>query len=634
MLDFMRKKKRSIIIVFIFFAIIIVFVFWGVGPGPNTDTVPRVVARVDGTKISNKEYTRLYRRQVEYYRNAFKGGSDEFLRGLNLRKRTLDLLINRLLILKQAEREGVDVTDREVQDAIMKIRDFQRDGVFDKELYFRVLSANRIKPAEFEEDMRKDIIIRKMQDRVLKDVTVTDEEVRDTFSRENRQISLEYLTIDTDGFKDSVEVKEDEVKDFFLKNRSSFLIPTRIKAIYGRIRLDDIKDKIDIKEEDIKNYYEKNIIDFQTPKMIHARHILIRPEGGEDGRDRARKKIEEILERLKKGEDFAELAKNHSQDPGSAPKGGDLGWFPRGVMVRPFEDTAFSLKKGEISGVVETDFGFHIIKVEDIKEAGLIPYNEAKERIKKTLTEERIKRRARQRLAKLRTPLKEIDSLDELKGVGEEIGVEIFQTPLFSEDERGVELASRRKVKEAVFLLKEGQMSNIIEEGRTFYLVRVTQRVEAHLPEYDEVREKVLDRYKREKAFELAKKRAEEILKAVKEGEDFKTIASKDGMEIKSTGFFTKRDGFVPDIGVFVADRDGLFELTDTSPYYPEVLSSGGRFFVVRLKESKDARPEDFEKQKDSIKQRLLTRKKNEVLTRWIEDLRSKARIEINEEML
>jgi peptidyl-prolyl cis-trans isomerase D len=636
MLDVIRKRRRSLLIMMAFFAIVVVFVFWGVGPTPRQGDVSQIVARVDGKTITSEEYATLYRRQIDYYRNTMgERFSEELLETLNLRQKVIDILINRALILNAARSEGIGVTSREVQDAILAMPTFQRNGVFDKELYFSVLRQNRIRPGEFERGVEEDIRAQKVQNNVIGGVTATDEELREGFAREFRRISLEYLLVGADRFTDLVEFSDDEAREYLERNRAAFMEPTRIKAFYTHVKFDELTGMVKVTDEAVKEYYDSNIEEFRGSAEVRARHILIRPEADSaKGKESARNNAREILEKIKGGGDFAELAKKYSQDTGSAKRGGDLDYFGRGVMVRPFEEVAFSLGRGEVSDLVETEYGFHIIKVEDIKEARTLPLEEAKEKIKKRLAEEEARRVAWEKMVKLHKAFEETESLEELKAAASQEDVKTSITRLFSERELNVELAKNPTLRNAAFLLGEGDVSGILEVSGGLYVIKVLERAEEHVPPFEDISANVKAALKREKARSLAKQKAEGLLKSLKEGEGLVSLATKEKYSVEETDFFSKGEGIIPKIGAFVGNDDALFDLKKNAPYYDEVLAVGENFYILKLKDSREADESKFEEQKSNIESRLLSEKQQKAVDKWLEELRAKADVSINEELL
>jgi peptidyl-prolyl cis-trans isomerase D len=638
MLKFLRSKKQSKVILVLLGAVILVFVFWGMWTGGGGGA-PDIVAKVDGKAIKTVDYQKAYRKQLEQYRNLLKGQmSDDVLEQLNLRERTLNSMINRALIVKEAKRKGVKLTDSDLQSTIQNIPDFQVDGSFNKERYRAVLQANRMMPNEFEEGFREDLIIQRAQEGVIKDLSVTDEEVKRLFTVENRKVNLNYMVIDAATFEKTVKVTDEEAASYLEENKAAFRVPAKLKAVYASLFFKDLVKEAKVPEADIKSYYEENIATFKIPKEVKASHILIRPsQAGDDkekGDEEARKKGEDILSQLRGGKDFVSLAKKHSEDPGSAKRGGDLGYFKRGDMVKPFEEAAFSLKTGEMSGLVKSDFGYHIIKVTDVKEARTLPIKDVKDDILEVLKLEEARELAGERMESLQTLFDEDRPLDEIKEAASKEGARFVTTGYLTENERIDDITRYDRLRQEAFSMETGEVSGILEIPHGVYIVRIVERIDSHLPAYDEVSDDVKEVVKKNKALQQAQGKAEAILKSLREGKAMKAIADAEGLALKESGFISKTEGSIPGIGKYIGEKEGLFTLTEESPLYPDPLQYGTTFYLFTLKGSKEADPKLFEATQDELRKRLLTKKQEETITTWITGLRNKATIEVNQEAL
>ena len=339
MLEGIRKKTKSVYILLIFGAIIIVFVFWGGGTGGDKSAGGSIVAIVNKEPIAFKDYMDIYKRQTEYYRSTLKEQfTDEMARSLNLRGEAISIVINRALAVQDAEAQGVMASDAEIQRYISEMPNFQVDGRFNKEQYFNILDANRIDPGIFERSIGFDMVATKMRERVTDGVTVTDDDVRAAYFRENRRIELSYLTIDSASFESRVEVTDDDARGYLAENSSRFIVPLKIQASYAHVLFKDFEAKAKVSEDEISAYYEANPMQFEKPAEVRASHILIRSDYKAADKAEADKeagsKAADVLKRIKAGEKFASLALKFSEDPGSASAGGDLGWFARGVMLK------------------------------------------------------------------------------------------------------------------------------------------------------------------------------------------------------------------------------------------------------------------------------------------------------------
>jgi len=638
MLESFRKRRNSALIVVAFAAIIIVFIFWGVGPSGNGDN-SNAVATVDGEEISYREYANLYKKELEYYKETFKEQfTDEMAARLNLKQKAVDILINRALAIKEASSQGIKITEKEVQEAIKAIPVFGKNGVFDKDLYFKVLSSNRINPADFEKSIEADLMTAKIREKVLKDVAVTDQELKERFFKENRKIDLSFLVLDGRASKNAASVTDAEAKEFLKKNASDFMVAPRIKVFYAFAGYEDMAARAKFTDEEIKSYYESNKQRFETQASIKARHILLRPDPNAADAEKAkadtRARLEAMLAKVKSGAKFADLAKANSQDPGSAKQGGDLGWFQQGVMIKAFEDAAFNLKKGEVSGVVETEFGFHIIKVEDRKDGGVMELKDVAPLIKQALAGDRAKALAREALMALDAKVAAAKTPEEMKkAASSDKALKSATTGLFSEDDMAVELARNEQLRAAAFSLAVGQASRVVETEDGAYLIRLLERQEAHVPEYADVAAEIKDIIAEERAVKEAEARARALLERAKKGEDLSAIAKAEKLKVAQSGYFSRTEGFMPRTGIFVGDKEGFFTLAQGA-YFPEVVTHNGRHYIFMLSGVKEADEAAFEPRKEDLKARLLAEKQDQTLSAWLKGLREKTKITINEKAL
>ncbi|MEK7678978.1 MAG: peptidylprolyl isomerase, partial [Deltaproteobacteria bacterium] len=267
MLESIRKRSKSIYVFLILGAIIVVFIFWGVGPSDNDSAEQGIVATIDDIPITGREYSDLYRRQEDYYREVLKGPqAAEMLKRLDLKHKTLDILINRALAIKAAKKDGVKVEPKEVQEVITAIPAFSKDGAFNLDTYFQVLAANRLKPAEFEKAIEYDILAGKMQNLVTKDVAVAEEDILKEFRKERRKINLDFIAIDPARYAPSIKFDDAEVKAFFEKNSSGYIAPAKVRAAYAYAEFSAFSSMIKVTADEIKSYYERNPREFSQGK--------------------------------------------------------------------------------------------------------------------------------------------------------------------------------------------------------------------------------------------------------------------------------------------------------------------------------------------------------------------------------
>ena len=364
MLDLLRKKAQSPLIQGTILIIALVFIFWGVGGYRGSQNS---VAQVNDEVIPYEEFQKAYERLANQYRDQFGGTLPKgLLESIDLEGQALEQLIQRSLLRQGAREMGLMVSDLEVQQAVEKMEAFRNNGVFNVEQYKNILSISGMTPSSFEATMRTDLLSGKVVESLSRFAKLTPLEVRDQFDFDNAEIKIEYVSFSGTDFKDKVETDEEQLKSYYEENRENYMTEPQVKLHFLAFPYVAENTPV-IPDEELESFYRENFSRFSIPEQRSARHILIKTseEDTEDILAEKRNKAEQVLELAKSGEDFTELAKQYSEGP-TGPRGGDLGTFTRGRMVKPFDDAAFSLKEGEISDIVETHFGFHIIKLEKI----------------------------------------------------------------------------------------------------------------------------------------------------------------------------------------------------------------------------------------------------------------------------
>lgn len=632
MLDFIRQKSTSTVVLFIFGIIILVFVFWGFNPGGPSST-KNAVAIVNGHEISAGAYENLYKRELDRVRSQVGTVlTDEIIETLNLRQRALDMLINDILIIEEAKSRGFEASDKDVQELILSNPVFQRDGVFNKDYYFQLLDQNRLKSAEYEAGIKDGLSAQKMLKSIIDGVAFTDDELWKEYETANGKYTYDFVAFDPAGFISDSEPAEEELKKYYDKNSFRFTVPTKVKLFYARAGFRAMGKKITIADEDIKRYYEANSYDFFREKEVRASHILIKPVKGDVAG--AQIKAEGILKRFKAGENFAKLAREYSEDRGSAKKGGDLGFFGLGTMLEQFEDTAFSLKKNETSGLVKTVYGFHIIKVVDIKEEGVKPLSEVRDDIRAILIKAQAVFAATDSIESLRELFEGNGNIAELEKAVSDAGLTSTKTNFISEGGRGGVILSDEMLKNAAFGLNQGGVSAPVETADGIYLIKVIERVESHVAPFEESRIGVKEGYKREMAVEGAKKAADEVLKRLLAKEPFEKVLKEQGLNSQTSKEVIREQAFIGEIGLYIGDIKGIFDLTLDAPYHPEVISHANGFYIFSLKAFSPAERAPFDKDKEAIRAKYLEIKRAKAQNDWVNKLREKAEITVNRDYL
>ena len=383
MFDAVRNNKR---IVQVFLALIMLpFAFFGVDSYMRNDGMGGDVATIGDVKITQQQFQQTLREQQERLRTQLGAQYDpKLLENAEARKAILDDLINQRLLVIEAGKKHMFAGDNALRQAIGAIEAFKVDGQFSTERYEAALRAQGMSPAGFEAQLRQDLTLQQLAGAIGQSGVVS-RSVADrvlAMQTEKREV-LEYR-LNLDSYLGKVKLADDAAKKFYDENASQFEVPEQAKAEYVVLSMDAIAAQLAVTDAEIKTWYDGHKDRYLVPEERRASHILIGTE--KLGKDKAKAKADELLAEIRKNPAaFGDLAKKNSDDPGSASKGGDLGFFGRGAMVKVFEDTTMSLKEGEISGVVESDFGFHIIKLTGIHAAKEKPLAEVRGEIEAEL---------------------------------------------------------------------------------------------------------------------------------------------------------------------------------------------------------------------------------------------------------
>jgi peptidyl-prolyl cis-trans isomerase D len=563
------------------------FIGWGVGTF-GSESVD-IVAEVHGTRITRRDLDREAQMLQRRYEQLLRGVTLPQMP--DLRSQALDNLIDSALVEHEMRTLGLEVTDDDIVKAITRMPELQENGRFNRELLSRILDSQRDR-GEFEESLRRDIREQRLRGIVTDGIQVTPAEVQERYNLDREQVTLAFVKVSAADKAKSASVTDEDLQAEVAAHEERYRTPTTVRARYVAYRRGEFETLAKPSEEQIRKIYDERLEDrFTDPEEVRARHILIsfQPDADDATKAKARAEAEDLLKQARSGADFAELAKKHSKDLGSAPKGGDLGFFPRGRMVPAFDAAAFGLEPGKISDLVETQFGFHIIKLEEKRPGGPRPFEVAREQIEKELTAERSLDLARKQAESDRRSIVGGKSLQEAVG-----NHKIEETEPFA---AGAEVPGVGRVKafaDEAFALDEGEVGNLIETDDAIYVLTPFDRKEPVVPPLAEIRAKVEENAKRAAGEALAKADAEKILARAKEI-GLEKAAAEAGATVDETTPFDRRVGVVPKIGPAADLRTAAFALTTDAPLAPNVYTTGGDAVVIALKSRTPADPKDFE---------------------------------------
>jgi len=521
MLEFIRERARGWFAWVIVGMIIIPFALWGINSyiGGGGDTS---VAKVDGVEISQGQLQSAFLQQRQRLQEMFGGKLPAMFTDEMIKSQVLQQLVEQEMLVQAANANGMRIGDDILAQTITSIGAFQEDGKFSNTRYQQLLRAQGLMPGTFEQRVRRDMLSAQITGGVSSTSFVTDAEVDNYLRLQLQQRSSGYLTVPSAKFQGDVAVSDEEIADYYAQNAQNYMQPERVKVDFLELNIEDLAKNVAVDEAAMRERYEARKMNYTAPEQRKASHILIKlaKDASDEQVAAAQKKAEAILARIRGGEDFAALAKAESDDPGSANQGGDLGFFGKGMMDAAFEQTAFALKKGEVSEPIRSSFGIHIIKVTDIQGGEVKSFDQVKAELKKELQMEQAEQRyydMAEQLANLTYEHPESLSL-----AAEELELPVKTSAFFTRN-GGAGIAAEPKVVSAAFgdeVLARGNNSETIELGRNHIVVL---RLNEHQPEaqrpLEEVKAGIVSTLKGDKAKGEAEKLAAAVLERVRSGE-------------------------------------------------------------------------------------------------------------------
>ncbi len=634
MLDRMRRHRNwlkwSLALVCLAFVVFYIPDFLqgtagGVVPGLN-DTV----AVVEGHEIKGDEFRRSYTSQLQAYRSAYGGNmSEQLLRQLGIDQQILAQLVDERAALAEAERLGITVSDAEVAQRIYTIPAFQENGRFIGQTRYQQLLASQNPPlrtSDFEESIRRALTVDKLRASVTDWLSISDKELQDEYRRRNDKVKLAVIAFMADSFRPDVTVTDADVASYFESHKADFRIPEKRKVKYLLIDTEALRSKVVVTDADLQRQYNETIQQFTTPEQVRASHILLKTEGKDDAAVKAR--AEEVLKQVRSGADFAALAKQYSEDESNASNGGDLDFFGRGRMVPEFDAAAFLMEVGQISDLVKTQFGYHIIKLTDKKPATTRPLEEVRQQLTDQIMAERAQQQAADLAQRLESQIKKPADLDT---VAKAEGLTVQETGFFSRDEPILGVGAAPEMTSRAFTLNEGEVSGVLRSARGYVFEALTGKQESYIPKLDEVKDKVREAVVTERALDMAKAKAAEVAGKVKGASDFDKAAKAAGVEPKTTDLIT-RDGQIPDLGIAPNVLATAFTLPAGA--VSDAIPTANGVAVVKVLEKTETTDSDFSSLKDSFRSEILADRRNQFFGAYMGKAKQKMKISVDREAL
>lgn len=622
MFDFVHENKKLVQIVLAL--ITLPFALWGVSSYEKSGNSADVAATVNGLKITQQELENSLRQQQDKMRQQLGDKFDAAMFDNPAVKRAvLDNLISQRLLVERARAARLVVPDEQVAQVIAGIDAFRDEGKFDKKRYEAVLANQGMSPLMFEARVRDELLGQQIQDAYAQNGFAANS-VADNVMRLNEQQRLvDVSTVSFQSFMSQAKVEDAELKKYYEQNQSEFQVREQAKVDYAKFSADDLLPKVEVSKEDVRKYYEGHQNEFGTPEERRAAHILISvgPTAPQAEQDAAKAKAEKLLQQTTQNPSkFADLARENSQDPGSAAKGGDLGFFGRGMMVKPFDDAVFALKVGEISGLVKSDFGYHIIKLVAIKPSRILPFDEARESIFNKLRQQKADDMFAELAEKFSNTVYE--QSDSLKPAADQVGAKIERSGwLIKRTAEGGLWTT--KMLQAIFndeVVKNKRNTAAIEVApNVLVAARILEYKPASVRPLSEVQESIRQTLLRQKALELAVKQGRAMLEQLQGG-------GKPTLSWGATQNITRAKHGALDIGLV---RQIFQANTAKLPQYVGAEQAQNGFVLVRIVDVKTGEPVDDAKRARYAQQlRQLTGE--ELSHAYLADSKRQATIKVN----
>lgn len=613
MLEYIRNRAKGWFAWVIVGLITVPFALWGIhnyvgGGGPS------YVAKVGGAEISQNHFENTYHQQRMQLEQMFGGQIPEMFSEQMLRAQVLEQMIDQEVLIQEGIKRRLTVSDRQLAQVIRGVDAFYEDGRFSQQLYVDLLRRQGMTPATFEQQLRRDLLAEQFELAFAATGFITPTSVEQILRLDLQQRELGWWHIPAAAFLPGITLSDDEIETWYQANTHRFQLPEQVSIDYLEIRADDIARQVVVDEAEIRIRYESRLDSYRSPEERRASHILIRVEEGasESAIRSARERADALLRQIRDGADFATLASNESEDPGSARRGGDLGFFGRGLMVPSFEDVAFALEPSQVSELVRSPFGFHIIRLEEVRGGEVRSFDEMRADIEREIRQELAARRFFELADRLATYTYE--QPDTLAIAAEELGLTV-QTSVPFTRQGGSGITAHRRVVEVAFgddVLQRGANSDPIEVTRDHIVVlRLNAHQPARVRDLVEVREEVLEALRTERSRELAQQQAADMLARLDADEELAPLTAD--IHWQEPVLIT-RDSRDWDPAILEAAFAMPRPSSDAQPVLRQVSNARGDQFVLKLQGVIDGDPATADDAARSRAEQALLRSESAVI--------------------
>lgn len=588
-----------------------------------------VVAEVAGSPITMGQI------QAQLERFSRRQPIPQALRPFYARQ-VIDSLMFERMLEAEARRLGIRVTDAEQVERLKLIVPSAFDGgqFAGRERYALAVETQfGMSIGEFEELVRKALLEEKFRRLVTDGLTVSLEEIEREYRRRNEKVKFEYVVLDPAEMESRVRATQEELKAYYDANLSRYMVPERRTVRYIHLDIDQVRQRVTPSEDDLRAYYNQNIEQYRQQNRAKVSHILLKTTGMTDAEvAEVQKKAEDLLQRIRRGAKFDEMAKQHSEDDANKAQGGDLGWIVPGQTVPEFEQAAFSLPIGQVSDLVKTSYGFHILKVAERQPARTQPFEEVRAAILPIVQQEKAEDEVNSIGDRLAAATRGATrrSLDD---IAKDFNLPVRESPPVASGDPIGDLGNPSGLSEEVFRIGAGEMSNVVRTDRGYAVAVVKEIQPAHQGTFDEVRTRLEADYRREKGVELARTRSQELADRAK-SEPLPAVAKSLGLELKTSDPLA-RTGNVAGLGN--ARQLGVaftLPVNGTS----SAINIGGRWVILRVIAREEANLAGFERERKDLEAQILSSKQSLAYESFRDSLetrlRQEGKLRVNQELM
>jgi peptidyl-prolyl cis-trans isomerase D len=605
-----------------------------------------VIATVGGEEVTSRDVLKQAQFMVK---QQFRGQNSPMAAQLipYFAGQAADRMITQKALVAEGKRLGLKATDEDVRDELQHgpyAAEFFPGGNFiGQEAYQNLLASNDMTPATFEQAVKDEIIYRKVIALVTGSASVSEKEIQDEFQKRNTKVKFDYAILNQEDLRKGLNPTDVELKAYYERNKATYnnSIPEKRKLEYVFVDGSKILGQATVSDQEVQSYYKQHQDEYRVPEQVKVSHILIKtPPAGADGKvdekgvEEAHKKAEDVLKQVKAGGKFDELAKKYSDDPGSAKQGGELGWIGRGRTVPEFEKTSFSLPKGQTSDLVKSSYGFHIIHVEDKQDAHVKSLDEVRAQIEPIVK----KQKADKLMEEQGNAILLAVRADGFEKAAAGKGLTVVNTEFVSKGDGLPGLGVSPQFMNEAFSAREKDTPNLAKVPQGFAVYQVEAVKPPATPSFEEIRTRVENEFKNERAQTLLGQKVQELSDRAKAEHDLKRAAKELGATLK-TSDFVGPDGQVPDIGAMSGGASVAFDLKPGEISGPISAGASGTTGVVIGVLEKQAPPQqDFASKKDELRESLLQNKQQELFAVFVSNLRQQmqkeGKIRMNEDEL